>query len=279
MQRRPRDEESDSSSASDEEVEEAFENSHSEDESADNNVPDPTALNKADLVALCRRLRLKTTGTKDQLIARVEKHRKSERKQEKVNLHPEISHEQLQQMNVADLRALATRLRVSPEGTKSEILKRIKEVKDTNPQSGNKDDGWEAALAIYAPRLKLSEMALDWGVAPVLLTPAIWPILLWRMPIDKALVYGHIGTDGTLVEALMKRWGTLLDADALTNRKIRGYWVTIWTLVHAARFDTSATPLSWCRENWELHVTPVIKEMRLLQAQRLASSGQTRAAQ
>ena len=93
MPRRPRDEESDSSSASDEEAEEGSENSHSEDESADSNDPDLTALNKADLVALCRRLRLKTTGTKDQLIARVEKHRKSERKQEKVkiSLHPDIS--------------------------------------------------------------------------------------------------------------------------------------------------------------------------------------------
>ena len=188
----------------------------------------------------------------------------------------------LQSMTLGNLQLLCKKLKLDSKGSKAEIVLRIEQAQATAlTTQAKKDDGWAAAMQLYQPRLKLEELQLDWGVSQLQLTPALWPLMLWRgplmlwrEPVSRGDVYGILGTEGVFIEALMRRWRQLLSCDEENIIKLRGFWITIYALVNASRSDAKMTPTAWFRDHWHLHVGPVVKVMRELQAQKMALEGQ-----
>jgi hypothetical protein len=182
---------------------------------------------KADLQVMCRLHGLAETGTIAELTDRLETTRDG------TDEEGEEWPEELEKMRMADLRALAKKLGVDPAGTKSELIEKIKEARDGDPtaKAGVKrtDDGWAAAMAIFAPRMKLEEMALDWGVSAVLLTPAIWPILLWREPIGKTEVYGPVAYCDIFASKVVVL--VIIDAEKNGKNKLGKKKIDCWKVV------------------------------------------------
>ncbi len=151
---------------------------------------------------------------------------------------------------------------------------------DAEKKSSEGDDGWAAALGSYAPKLKLGELELDWGVSSLLLTPVLWPVLMWREPISRAEVYGPLGTPGRMLEALSKRWTTLLGASDGDISRLTTRWTTLWILVGASRHERPVpTPRQWMRDHHELQVLPLTRLMLELQSNRARTEGQTKLSQ
>lgn len=138
-------------------------------------------------------------------------------------------------------------------------------------------DGWRQ-IVLNKTKLDIDNLQLDWSSSPILLTPSLWPVIMWRQPISRDKIFGLIGTDGELVEALRKRWRSLLDCSEEAVEQIRGRWVTMWTLTNGARADASMKPEQFVRENWILNVEPAIHQMRLLQSDRFLKKGQAKIA-
>ena len=188
----------------------------------------------------------------------------------------------LSKMTKADLEKLAKTLKLPTNGTKAEILVRIQqkkaESKENNTiQPGKETDGWREAVKQRQPKLNVDVLPLDWGHSGVQLTPSIWPVVMWREPIEKSAIYGPVGTDGTLIEALKKRWRHLLGCSELDVERIKTWWLIIWIAV--SKTEKGVTPEMWCRDNWALLVVPAVRGVRLLQAERMQSHGFSRTAQ
>ena len=124
-------------------------------------------------------------------------------------------------------------------------------------------------------KLNIDQVQLDWSAAGALLTPAVWPVILYRTPIDRNQMRGLLGTEGELLLAFQKRWKSLLQCTDEENEALKVSMFTMWTLVGA--MDKSDTVESWCRDNWSIHVAPVIKMVRLLQASNMRRHGNTTA--
>jgi hypothetical protein len=84
-------------------------------------------------------------------------------------------------------------------------------------------------------RLKLDELTLDWGIPAALLTPAVWPSMLWRNPLGRTQIFGPLGADGDFIEALKKRWKILLDCSDREVEQIKQWFVTLWSLLDITR--------------------------------------------
>ena len=232
-------------------------------------IPDVLPTLKADLAALCIQHHLPAEGTVKDLRARLIAQREEGGQT--------FDEAELRTFPLAQLKELCAKLGLSPEGDKDELLRRVLAKKSSSTVSPPADD-WTTALRLYQPKLKLEELELDWGLSPVLLTPALWPVLMWREPISRSAIYGPVGTDGPMLEALRKRWTQLLGCDSEALTQLCGWFVTLWTIVQASRREPSVTPRSWLRDHYLLHVDPVIRAVRLLQARQMERAGQTRLA-
>jgi len=63
-----------------------------------------------------------------------------------------------------------------------------------------------------------------------------------------------------------------------TDTTVRLIFVTPWTIVRASRREPPVSPRSWLRDHYLLHVDPVTRTVRLLQAQQIEKAGQIRLA-
>ena len=180
---------------------------------------------------------------------------------------------------------LAESLKINTTGNKADLLKRINEKRGSNAEaeddhekrpsgiSGGKivvaevKDGWKEAVLQRVAKLNIDQVQLDWSAARALLTPAVWPVILYRTPIDRNQMRGLLGTEGELLLAFQKRWKSLLQCTDEENEALKV----------SMSMDKSDTVESWCRVNWSIHVAPVIKMVRLLQASNMRRHGNTTA--
>ena len=228
-------------------------------------VPDTLPTLKKDLIELCKKHNVGHEGTVRQLKERLTALRdRSDTDDDETDLRT---------FSLAQLKVLCSKLHLPAEGTKDELLDRIRKSKAKEPTPA-KDDGWTAVFKIYHPKIKLDDLELDWGLNPVILTPAVWPVIMWRTPVARGDIYGHVGTDGRLLEALRKRWRALLKCEESALNQLCAFFVTMWSIIQATRSDATATPRSWMRDHYILHVDPVIRLSRRLQGQCMRSAGQ-----
>lgn len=115
------------------------------------------------------------------------------------------------------------------------------------------------------PKLKLDDVALVWSNPALLLCP-----VLWRSPPTVPQIYGEMGTDGTLVEALKKRWRTLLaGVSERSDDTLANHLITLYNLVEGQRVRDIARaparpsdPEEWAVLYWDVHVVPVTEIIR-----------------
>ena len=236
---------------------------------------------KADLKKLCKEQGLSEDGTVAELKERLVKKRDAPADDdappaERAGDIPSLAAVDLQTFTADQLKDLCKKLKLADGGSKGDLLLRILDYarQAHHVDTSSSEDGWAKALKQYAPKVKLEDLELDWGLGPVLLTPSLWPVVLWREPIGRSEIYGPIGTEGRMIEALSKRWKSLLDCSQRDIQKLCGMFITLWTLIQASRQDRHVTPKSWLRDHWELQVQPIVKFMRQLQAVKMRSTGQ-----
>lgn len=189
--------------------------------------------------------------------------------------------ENLKAMKKDALIALATRLKVSPDGTAADLRQRIEAIRvaeeadELAKQKITKvsSDSWVAAILKRQPKVDLSKITLTYDSGQVLVTPAVWPALLWRHPLGRSELWGPIGSEGVMMIALTNRWKTLLKCSDAEVLKIRDAFTSLWLLMESAPRTSSFDAEEWCRLCWILHVAPAIKLLRELQASKYAEAG------
>ena len=248
-------------------------------------IPTTLPTLKADLQVLCKKHNLDESGTVAELRSRLEEERDgppetSTTTGRTTRPATKATEADLKDMRMAGLKDLADKLHVDYTSLdRAELVEAIIKAQETGAQETS-DDGWGAALSSYAPKLKLPDLELDWGVSSLLLTPVLWPVLMWREPIGRAEVYGPLGTHGRMLEALAKRWTTLLGASDESVFQLTTRWTTLWALVSASRHERpTPTPRQWMRENHEHQVLPLTRLMLELQSSRARAEGQSKLAQ
>jgi len=183
----------------------------------------------------------------------------------------------LEKLSGVQLKDICLKLGLDGKGKKPELLQAIKQKRrlDQGSIKASSADGWREAIMIRQPKVDIEKLPLDWGLPAVLLTPCVWPVLFWREPLSRSDLRGPVGTDGPMVEALMKRWRSLLGCTEKDIQRIKSQWLVMHATIHAER---KLTPEEWCRENWTHLVAPVIKGMRHLQADKFEAQGLSKVA-
>ena len=247
-------------------------------------IPSTLPTIKAELIALCKQAKLSEGGTVVELRKRLKDARdgdsvEEEGNEDSVSEGDDDGDDEIRGMTKSQLVAMAKRLGVESSGTKEDLLAAILTTKSEKKSGAReKDDGWKDVVLHRHGKVDITKVPLDWSAAGILLMPALWPVLLWREPIGRPRIFGPLGTDGDMLEALKKRWRTLLGCDEAAVEQVRGFFVTIWAVVSASRGDPNMRPAQWAQENWSLLVAPAVKALRILQSQKLERSGQARTA-
>jgi len=242
-------------------------------------IPASLPSRKAELEEMCQKAGLPSVGT----IAELRKRLISKRDGDDADSDDDgtksgeeaPNEEALQQMTKAELVRLAKRLGTESTGGKDDLVKAILLYQKKDEAKATKGDEWRRVILQRYAKLDIEKLALDWALPAVLLTPAVWPVLLWREPLGRSRLFGPLGTDGDFVDAMKRRWRQLLSCEEEDIERLRSLFVVMWSVVSSAQ---AASPSEWAQDNWSMVVSPAVKLVRLLQSQKLLKKGQAKTA-